>query len=322
MIYLVVTITCLVVVVAYIRLARKLSWVDQPNHRSSHTKPTIVGGGIVIPVVFAGFVLYAYPLHWPLAVAVLSLSAISFKDDISGLSPLVRLMAQFLSVGMIIYGLIGPIEVSTILISSAVLLIYVYWINAFNFMDGINGIAVSYGLVTLGTLWYINENLVAFAPKQLILVTLISCLAFAFFNFRNRAVCFAGDVGSISLALILGYFMLTLVIASSDWTYLILFYVFFLDSASTILERIVKKQALHKPHRLHLYQLLANEKGMAHLSISTIYAVLQLIINVLFLWQLSSLSPISGFILLSLLILFPALLYFILKINVFQVFKQ
>jgi len=142
---------------------------------------------------------------------------------------------------------------------------------------------VSFSLVSFGTLWYVNDQLIVFTNSELILIGLIAVLIFGIFNFRKKAICFAGDVGSISIAFILGYLMIRLVLISGDWTYLLLFLVYGLDAGLTIIERILKGENILKPHRSHLYQLFANQLQIKHLTISSVYAGIQLQINFLFL---------------------------------------
>ena len=69
-------------------------------------------------------------------------------------------------------------------------------INAYNFMDGINGITGGYSLVVLGALAYINCAVTQFVMPELIYIAIAGCLVFCFFNFRKKAKCFAGDCGS------------------------------------------------------------------------------------------------------------------------------
>ena len=100
-----------------------------------------------------------------------------------------------------------------------------------------------------------------------------------FFNFRKKARCFAGDVGSVSLAFIVIYLVGTLIWQQQEWLYIWLLAVYGVDSVLTIVQRIYLRQNIFKAHRLHLYQLMANEGKIPHLAVSTIYALVQLVIN-------------------------------------------
>ena len=103
-------------------------------------------------------------------------------------------------------------------------------------------------------------------------------LVFCFFNFRKRAKCFAGDVGSIGIAFIIIFALGKLILATQDLTYLLLLAVYGVDSVLTIVHRILLKENIFKAHRKHVYQLMANELNLPHVLVSSIYTILQLII--------------------------------------------
>jgi UDP-N-acetylmuramyl pentapeptide phosphotransferase/UDP-N-acetylglucosamine-1-phosphate transferase len=148
--------------------------------------------------------------------------------------------------------------------------------NAFNFMDGINGISVLYALsaIVSFSVLPIHET-----HLSLLIIMGLSCFVFGFFNVRTNAKTFAGDVGSISLALLLGYFMIETIIETGQIGYILFFSVYGTDAIFTILYRIKKRENIFEAHRSHLYQYLANEKGYSHVFIAVIYAVLQLLVN-------------------------------------------
>ena len=99
-----------------------------------------------------------------------------------------------------------------------------------------------------------------------------------FYNFRTRAKCFAGDVGSVSIAFWVTLLLLDLIIATHNWGYILFLAVYGVDSIFTIVHRIILKQNIFKAHRLHFYQILANERKIPHLVVSTAYAAVQLLI--------------------------------------------
>jgi UDP-N-acetylmuramyl pentapeptide phosphotransferase/UDP-N-acetylglucosamine-1-phosphate transferase len=150
------------------------------------------------------------------------------------------------------------------------------WINAFNFMDGINGITVLYALTAIISFAFLSTNQ---SSLPLLITMGLSCIVFALFNLRKKAKTFAGDVGSISMALFLGYFMIKTIIDSGQLGYLLFFAVYGIDAVITIINRLLKKENIFEPHRSHLYQYLANEMGYSHILMSVIYAGLQLGIN-------------------------------------------
>jgi len=145
-------------------------------------------------------------------------------------------------------------------------------------MDGINGITGGYSLVILGALAYINSKIITFVEPALIYTVLCSVFVFCFFNFRKKAKCFAGDVGSVSIAFILLFLIGRLIIKTEDFGWIILLSVYGVDSVLTIIHRLMLHENIGLPHRKHMYQLMANELRMPHVVVSLIYMVVQAII--------------------------------------------
>jgi UDP-N-acetylmuramyl pentapeptide phosphotransferase/UDP-N-acetylglucosamine-1-phosphate transferase len=180
-----------------------------------------------------------------------------------------------------------------------VFVLLIGWVNAFNFMDGINGITVLYALVAIVSFAYlpINEG-----SLPLLITMGLSCVVFGIFNVRKKAKTFAGDVGSISLALFLGYFMIKTIIDSGQIGYIMFFSVYGIDAVVTIITRLIKRENIFQPHRSHLYQYLANEMGYSHILIAIVYAILQLGINAIIIFKATneslSLYFVGGFLLL------------------------
>lgn len=273
MTYIVFFTVLLLVELFYFKMADRYNIIDKPNLRSSHTQITLRGGGILFPIaVLLGFGM-GY-VSGTLALAVLLVAVVSFVDDIRPLSQLPRLVAHLLAIGLVLYDL----ELITIgwwwLPVVAILLIG--WTNAFNFMDGINGITVLYALVSLVGFRY-APTLAADIPMLDLMA--IACLVFAFFNLRKRAKTFAGDVGSVAMALFLGYYMVKLISTTNQIGYLLFFAVYGIDAVLTIVNRLRKKENILEAHRSHLYQYLANEKRLPHVSVAVGYALVQLVVN-------------------------------------------
>jgi len=158
--------------------------------------------------------------------------------------------------------------------------------NIYNFMDGINGITGGYSLAVLIPLAIKNEELkiksgAGFVDDSMLIVIILSVLVFCFFNFRKKAKCFAGDVGSIGIALILLFCIGKLIVQTGDVTWLVLLLVYGVDGVLTICHRIMLHENLGKAHRKHAYQLMANELKIPHVTVSTIYMVLQLAISLI-----------------------------------------
>lgn len=277
-ILLIIAILLFAVELLYFRVADRYNIVDQPNHRSSHSFLTIRGGGIIFPFSLMLAVLY-FGIHYGYFIlGLILISFISFMDDIKPVSSKARITFHLIAVALLFYEL-GLFQFPFYGVLLAMFFV-IGSINAINFMDGINGITGAYALITLCTLLYINTYIITFTASYNLFLVIISVLVFNFFNFRSRAKCFAGDVGSVSIAFIILFFLLQLMIKTANFSYIILLLLYGLDTVTTILFRFIKKEKLTEAHRSHLYQYLVNENKMSHLFVAVLYAIGQGIINV------------------------------------------
>ena len=275
----------LIAELVYFRIADKCNIIDKPNERSSHTKVVLRGGGIIYVL---GVWLYAafFGMElWPFLVGITLAAGISFVDDIHSLPDSVRLVVQFIAMFFMFYCWnILNWESWWIIILGLILCVGIT--NAYNFMDGINGINGGYTLALLLPLAWLNGSahspVGGFAPQELIIVTILADLVFCFFNFRpkGKAKCFAGDVGSVGAAFIVIFLLGRLILQTGDFTYIVFLVVYGVDSVLTIVHRIMLHENLGEAHRKHAYQLMANELGMEHTVVSALYMVLQLVICV------------------------------------------
>ena len=271
--YIIITFVLFSLELIYFKIADRYNIIDKPNHRSSHSRVTLRGGGIIFPMAILMAFLLGY-VGWAVTLAVLLVAIVSFIDDIQPLSQLPRFGSHVLAVLLVAYDLHLFQEAFWVL--PLVLILLIGWINAFNFMDGINGITVLYALVALGSFSVLPIH----ASSLPLLITMgLSCLVFGFFNVRHKAKTFAGDVGSISMAVFLGYFLFKTIVETGQIGYVVFFSIYGIDAIITILYRIKKGENILEAHRSHLYQYLANEWGYSHIAISVIYAVLQLLVN-------------------------------------------
>jgi len=263
---------------AYFRVANYFNIIDKPNQRSSHTRITLRGGGVVFYIgALLYFVLQGFQYPWFFG-GLTMLSLISFADDVRPQSSKLRLLVHFTAMGLMFYqwGLFELpwyFSVCALVVSTGIL-------NAYNFMDGINGITGGYSLVVAVALLYINIYRVQFIDNELIYYVILSLLVFNYFNFRTKARCFAGDVGSISIAFILLFLLGKLIINTNDISYIVLLGVYGVDTVLTIIRRLLLKENIFEAHRKHVYQLLANEMKMPHVWVSSIYVSLQALIIV------------------------------------------
>lgn len=263
----------------YFRIADHFNIIDKPNQRSSHTKVVLRGGGIIFLIgawVWSAFFGFQYP--WFL-VAVTLAAGVSFIDDIHSLPDSVRLVVQFVAMGLMFYQL-DMIHANLWWAVILALIVCVGATNIYNFMDGINGITVGYSLAVLIPL-LLRDSSAPFVDPSFIFVTILSVLVFSYFNFRpkNKAKCFAGDVGSVGIAFILLFLIGCLIMKTGDITWLAFLIVYGVDGCCTIVHRIMLHEQLGEAHRKHAYQLMANELGMSHVTVSLIYMALQLVIS-------------------------------------------
>jgi UDP-N-acetylmuramyl pentapeptide phosphotransferase/UDP-N-acetylglucosamine-1-phosphate transferase len=272
----------------YFNIAQTFKIIDKPNHRSSHNSPTVRGGGIVF--IFAILLWYiGNNFPYPFFVVGFGLiGVISLIDDISEQSPLLRFIIQLISVLLLVWQV--TLFQQSVWILALVVILSIGAINAFNFMDGINGITGIYALVNFISFYWLNEQVISFTDSSLIIVMGIAVLVFLFFNFRKNARCFAGDVGSVTLAFVQIFFCLQLIYATGNYSWILLFLVYGVDSVATIFYRLKKRENIFKPHRSHLYQYLANEMSVPHRIISVVYGVIQLVINISLIWFMNEIS--------------------------------
>ncbi|RGU22072.1 MraY family glycosyltransferase [Bacteroides cellulosilyticus] len=269
MYYIIILVLLFVAELFYFRVADKCNIIDKPNERSSHSRITLRGGGIIF---YFGALAYFLSNHWEYPWFMLALTLItfiSFVDDIRSTSQGLRLVFHFTAMALMFYQW-GLFSLSWWWIIIA-LIICTGIINAYNFMDGINGITGGYSLVILGALAYINSEITTFVEPALINTVLCSVLVFCFFNFRKKAKCFAGDVGSVSIAFILLFLIGKLIIKTEDFSWIILLSVYGVDSVLTIIHRLMLHENIGLPHRKHMYQLMANELKVPHVGVSLIY---------------------------------------------------
>ena len=278
MYYLIILVLLFLAELFYFRIADKCNIIDKPNERSSHTRITLRGGGIIFYFgVLAYFLTSHFEYPW-FMLALTLITFISFVDDIRSTSQVLRLVFHFSAMALMFYqwGLFS-LPWWTLFVA---LIVCTGIINAYNFMDGINGITGGYSLVVLVALAYINEAVVSFVEQDFILTVLCSVVVFNFFNFRKRAKCFAGDVGSVCIAFVLLFFIGKLVIRTEDFSWIILLAVYGVDSVLTIIHRLMLHEDIGLPHRKHLYQIMANELKIPHVVVSSVYMLVQALVIV------------------------------------------
>lgn len=262
---------------AYFRIADRYNIIDKPNERSSHTSITLRGGGTIFYIgmlLYAAFFGSAYP--WFL-VGLTLIAGVSFVDDVHSVPNKFRLVIQFTAMLLMFFqlGLLTHFPWWYVVIA---LIVCTGIINAYNFMDGINGITGGYSLAVILPLVYVNTR-THFIDSHLLIVATLSLLVFGFFNFRKRARCFAGDVGSVGMAFIVVFALGKLILQTGDFTYILFLALYGVDTVLTICHRLMLHENIGQAHRKHAYQLMANELGIPHVRVATFYMIAQLAIS-------------------------------------------
>ncbi|MEH6679301.1 MAG: glycosyltransferase family 4 protein [Sediminicola sp.] len=262
----------------YFILAKRFNIIDRPNERSSHTKPTIRGGGILFVVstlLFFFFSEFQYPYF---VLGLLLVALISFVDDLYTLGSKIRLAVQFIAISLVFFQL--GIFAEPLWMVPPLLVFCVGLLNIYNFMDGINGITGLCSMATIIGFLMLNGE-AELVPSSLLLYTLMALAIFGFYNFRKKALFFAGDVGSISIAVIIIFLGLHFGLALRAPIVILLVGVYLVDGTMTIGSRLRKRENIFKPHRSHLYQRLVQRTGLSHLQVSMAYAGLQFLLALL-----------------------------------------
>jgi UDP-N-acetylmuramyl pentapeptide phosphotransferase/UDP-N-acetylglucosamine-1-phosphate transferase len=205
---------------------------------------------------------------------------VSLWDDISSLPDYVRVVVHFSAVGLMFCGLGLFVSLPYYLTGSACI-VCVGILNAYNFMDGINGMTGLYSLSVLISLQYVNYRLIPFTDRGFINYVILACLVFLFFNFRKRARCFAGDVGSMGISFWILMLLLQLMSVTHSLIWILFLALYGVDAVCTILHRLYLQQNIFEAHRMHFYQILSNEKGISHRKVSALYAGGQLFICII-----------------------------------------
>ena len=276
----------------YFRLADKFNIIDKPNERSSHTSVVLRGGGVIFSLAMVAWAaMMGVQGEWntvlgyvPFLVGLMIVAVVSFVDDVKSLPDSVRLVAQFGAMSLMFWSM-GIMQWNMWWVVPIALIVCVGATNVINFMDGINGITAGYSLAVLLPLIVLN-NILHFVDSSFLIVAALGVLVFCIFNFRpkGKAKCFAGDVGSISIAFIMLFTIGRLVVQTQDVTYLIFLLVYGVDGCLTICHRILLHENLGEAHRKHAYQLMANELKIGHVKVSLVYMVLQLAVSLGFIY--------------------------------------
>jgi len=299
--------------------------IDVPNSRSSHASPTLKGGGVVIMFTFIAFLMGLYYLdilsskiYLDLVMCSCVIGLVGFMDDIKEVNPRIRLVIHFLTAAIGLYLLNGFKEVLFLgdtvnlgLLGNVLAMIYIVWfLNLYNFMDGIDGIASLQAITVCGAFAFINFWIFPSFDLWKVSLLFTSCiLGFLYWNFP-KAKIFLGDTGSGFIGLFLALFSIE---ASNNqpvllWVFLILMSVFLVDATLTLFYRIYNNEVIFKAHSSHAYQK-ATTIFNSHILVTNFICL----INLLWLFPMAflvALGLIQGIVGLGIAI-FPLTLLFI-----------
>ncbi|MFW2591765.1 MraY family glycosyltransferase [Aliarcobacter butzleri] len=266
----------------------KKSLVASVNERSSHTVPTPHGGGIAIAITWFIGLFYLYfigQIEENLFYALLFgavISIVSFFDDIYELSPKLRLIIQaIVAIGGLYF--LGGFETLTfgifdiqnsIFTNIFAFFMIIWFINLYNFLDGINGYAGSEAV------FLSLAGFILFGGNHF-LVLAVAVLGFLYWNW-NKAKIFMGDVGSTLLGYNIAIF--TIYYANQEptnfWIWIILFGVYWFDATLTLIRRKLNKERLSLAHKKHAYQRLT-QAGWSHYKVTNYSIVLNVLLFVI-----------------------------------------
>ncbi|KPM54940.1 glycosyl transferase [Frankia sp. CcI49] len=288
---LLVTVVAMPVVVSAMR---RLAAIDDVNERSSHRVPTPRGGGIAVALgIFAGVVVLQVtsghgdsPGLLPMIVGVTLFGLVGLAEDVGadagGISPLRRLALQLLA-GLVVSAVLltsvslDAAPIPPVVAVSAAALIGPLWItgfvNAFNFMDGVNGISSAQAAVAGGSLIVVGHLYEASALAAGGTVLVGSAIGFAPFNFP-RARIFLGDVGSYTLGTSLAVLALQGILSGIPVEAVLAPLLLYLaDTGATLVRRVLRGERWYLPHRTHTYQRLT-DVGWTHTRVTVTVASL------------------------------------------------
>lgn len=250
-------------------LRKRTYLLDIPNARSNHAAPTPKGGGIA--VVFALIIcLLIADINYAIILSLLMLAAVSLLDDLIDVPAIIRLLVQILAVALPLTLLQVPVFDGALpmwLDKLVTGILWVWFINLFNFMDGIDGISPSEMFsISLGfCLISVFNNTFPDPLSVYSLIVYAAACGFLWWNWHPAKI-FLGDVGSVPIGFLMGYLLLLAVLSGYGYAAAILPAYYLSDSGITLFKRLVAGKKIWVAHSEHYYQR-AVRKGMRHDSV-------------------------------------------------------
>jgi UDP-N-acetylmuramyl pentapeptide phosphotransferase/UDP-N-acetylglucosamine-1-phosphate transferase len=258
-------------------LARDI--LDRPNERSSHAEPVPRGGGAgLVAIALLSWLMLAVltgtlPQIWPVVAGGALIGVVSWLDDVRGLSALPRFAAQVVGVVLVLVLLPGdallfdgflPLVLDRIFLALA----WLWFVNLYNFMDGIDGMTGVETISVAGGVALIVLATVAAAGGEWSRAPMAAVVAggaagFLVLNWHPARV-FIGDVGAVSLGFLVGYLLVWLAAAEGQWAAAILLpFYYWADATLTLIPRLIRREPVWEGHRRHSYQI-AVRNGRSH----------------------------------------------------------
>ena len=291
--------------------------IDVPNPRSNHLEAKPLGGGIAIVIgLYPVWIAISY-FQGSVNIEIIALaglgmvlSGVSWLDDLRGLGALLRIIVHTLVVFVALwaapfsaplFGGFFPPVIDTVLIG----IIWIWFINLFNFMDGIDGLA-GVEMLALGVGLFVVANKLQLGEAQMLMSLTIAATGLGFLRWNwYPAKIFMGDVGSIPVGFAIGWLLIETA-ARGAWAAAIILPLYFLaDATLTLAHRFLKREPFWIAHKQHFYQR-AVETGLRHDQVVWIIAVANLFLIMLAVVSTRGLSgaAIIGAIAAILLLLF------------------
>lgn len=302
---------CISFILTYMvkEFAIKKSLFAIPNERSSHTTPTPHGGGIAIVLTWFGGISYLYvnnlvvsELYFALIVGLV-LSVVSFLDDVYELDPRTRILVQLIvsMLGIYLLGGLQKIDIGFIVLENKMIInilaviATIWFINLYNFLDGIDGHAGSEAI-------FLALSGYMFFSNQVYLILAVSVLGFLVWNW-HKAKIFMGDVSST----LLGYNVAIFAMyhqneGDSILIWIVLFGLFWFDATVTLFRRWRKGESLSVAHKKHAYQRLV-QAGWRHDKV----VLFGVVVNLLLFTSVYFVSNVATAFILGVLVLFVSM---------------
>lgn len=286
MIFIFTFVASVIGLILYIKVALRNKIISSPNFRTLHSSDAITGGGAIFSFVFFFAIFYFWitgfvteKIFFVLGIGGLFATLLGFLDDLFDISAIKKLFFHTILSAWSLYwlelGIFSNTNWIPNSISNGLSLLFLVWvINAYNFIDGIDGLAISGATFISGGLILIMIITNNSSELTIIYFSLLGCaLAFTIFNWPPARI-FMGDSGSIFLGYTIGTLFL-LTIKRGDvtlWTWLVIFGYFFADTTITQLMRLLLVKKWYKAHRSHAYQNLARITG-SHFKVTSVIII-------------------------------------------------